>query len=776
MTPIPAYTHPIPEGLAFLGEGGSFRVPGGRPFEGPLWRIYHRENRGEWVRHSSSGYGGSVEGAYYASPIDSETVNANREIVERLNPTITFPWQMPTPMTTFRQLPDNTPPVPPDHLIVGWGQCIITDENGSTRLPHIIRETGFLFEDGVQPVEWQAGQFRLSNNDAIYAFPSTSRLIALNQQTVAHYNPTSQAVEQVFRPLPENVPPVSEGYVIVGWGRDFEKHAFTIRCRWWKPAYDQWRENSNGRSNCNDVDAIYALPSNSPSVALNADRVRFYNSIPAEQPALTQPVAEPLFTLSFNGLPINSPEELLNIITPLATGLNPVVEIANVLIGACTYSDPESRLDEWIDREPVIISGVDFTPVVSRDVTVEAIAESGRTISELITRAAAGVLLSGGLSNHFQYEENGELNINPTNPPSIEQGYEILKRTLEIKETGAKLDNYSSWTMGMLGDKLEALFGDAFDPSMVMEATNRAYNTYVCALGVYRAYWTNRRNLSYTHHKEAYYAKVEPEEKDFILDTSDRLRLTVADQRKLTSYVRNYGIESLEANPPEDAQTLVESLEVRSVNKNYLFCLPARNNQWFEFRGPFELIPNGANPIFNADTRARLTREGEPERLEAWIPVGDPVPPVRGHGAVLQRARAAAAAGDEPVVGTHRGNARPRHQMGDVVQITPADIPQELEASQQGREAFIDAMAAQAEQAREEAASQERIRRQMWDSMTRSEERELGRVEQYVQLPPANPVTRIVMDEMADMPQPVPPWVPPTYVTNHGDSVGEVSR
>ena len=106
---------------------------------------------------------------------------------------------------------------------------------------------------------------------------------------------------------------------------------------------------------------------------------------------------------------------------------------------------------------------VDFIPNHSEaDVLIPTIAESSKSIGEIITTAAAGVLLRGGLSNHFSYTEDGRLVINPASPPDLEQGCEILRRTLEVRETGQKLDNYSAWTLGMLGDELERFFGFIF--------------------------------------------------------------------------------------------------------------------------------------------------------------------------------------------------------------------------------------------------------------------------------------------------------------------------
>jgi len=472
-----------------------------------------------------------------------------------------------------------------------------------------------------------------------------------------------------FRTLPPEMPPVPDGYVCIGYGN--RENVFSPSYNgiiigmwfdpgsqsWWGPGELSWGDEAR--------DQVFAVVSDGACAHLLHAQVQFYRSpealplgaLPAEPPASLGPA---LFRLSFNGSPVASAEEFSETIAPLVA--NPS-ELATTIWRALYNADPESCVAPWIDREPVVLSGIDFHPVEpSGALTLVEPAGPERPISEIIIRATAGALLRGGLSNHFNYLESGELVANPENPPSIEQGYEVIRRTLEIRETGQKLENYSSWTLGMLGNQMELLFGDAFDSSMVLAATSKAYNTYITALGVFRSCWSTRRlGLSFTHHKEAHYAKIEPEQKDVLLDLCVEHRLSVSEQRKVTSYIRNYGTEELLANPPSDTVELMERIEVRSVNKNYLFYLPSRS-QWYEYRGPYEFIPNGATPVFNADTRARIDTGGTASKLETWSPVGMEMPYLRGHAAVLEVHRAEAAATDSPVERSRGGNAGPRHE------------------------------------------------------------------------------------------------------------------
>ncbi len=228
---------------------------------------------------------------------------------------------------------------------------------------------------------------------------------------------------------------------------------------------------------------------------------------------------------------------------------------------------------------------------------------------------------------------------------------------------------------------MERLYGDAFDITQVMDQTSKSYNTYITAVGTYRACWANRKKLTYTHHKEAFYSKLDVDQRNWVLDTSERLGLTVLAQRKLISHVRHYGTEGLQENMPADGGELLERVEVRGVNKNYMFFLPVEN-KWFTYRGPFEHIPNGADPILNADTRAKLARDGTPEVLSAWIPAGVEVPVLRGHSATIEAQIEEAAPVDAPVRRSRGGN---RHVTPVVIDPTPieeAPEPEAVEATQ----------------------------------------------------------------------------------------------
>lgn len=327
----------------------------------------------------------------------------------------------------------------------------------------------------------------------------------------------------------------------------------------------------------------------------------------------------------------NEPTEMSDLATDLLPFLEDQSNAAQLAIDldeASRRSDPEVSIEHWIDAEPSVMAMIEFIPLAnSGGVDIQAIAESNAAISDVIIKAAAGVMLRGGLSDHFRYLEDGTLTIDPSSPPTLDQAYEMLKRTLETKETASKLENYSAWMLGMIGDQFEVFFQDRFDPSVIMAQTSRAYNTYQQSLATFRAWWNDRRpGLSFTHHREVHHAKhLDYEKGGAVLDLSQKFGLTVLQQRKLISYAKRFDIDTLETEMEEAGQEgvedLMERIDIRAVNKRYLFFLRSAN-RWYEYKGPFENIPNGASPIINADTRQIMGQDGRATKPDEWVPVG----------------------------------------------------------------------------------------------------------------------------------------------------------
>lgn len=370
---------------------------------------------------------------------------------------------------------------------------------------------------------------------------------------------------------------------------------------------------------------VYAVPKDS-------DFAKRFEIISTQITQKTINVNPLLHILSFNGVPVNSKEELISHIEPLVLDQSKIQEIAGQIWVSLEYNNPELLVADLAETEPMVAAVIDFHQrPQTAEVSVVTPATGNSPIATMITRAAAGALLSGGLSNHFEFTENGGIRIIQNNPPTLDQANEMILRSMQIKHTGESLDNFSSWALGALIDECQRFFGDDFDMDAMTENTKRAYNTMVTALGVYRKFGNNRFKLSYTHHKEAFYSKLSDEETNWVLQLSEDMGLNALQQRKVISYVRRYGKDSLEETMPETSEELIERLDVKAVNKNYIFLYEGK---WHQFRGPFDRIPASARPIINADNLCRCDTSPEsPEKLDIWKSEGFIPDPARGREA-----------------------------------------------------------------------------------------------------------------------------------------------
>ncbi|MCB1131297.1 MAG: hypothetical protein KDN05_09215, partial [Verrucomicrobiae bacterium] len=352
---------------------------------------------------------------------------------------------------------------------------------------------------------------------------------------------------------------------------------------------------------------------------------------PAELPPADDAARPQRWMLSFQGAPVNTVDEFTAAVAPFVEG-DPSAFTRPIWLSLFDEADPNDLAATMINDFPVLAALVDFEHVAEQSSEeVMRVAESDRPVHEIIASVAAGTMLRGGMSDHFSYTEDGLLVINGSNPPTLDQAYEMLQRTMDIKRTAGSLESYSGWTLGMLGSQMQEFFGENFSPDIVLGQTSRAYNTYITAVNVFRECWNVRGNypgLTFTHFKEVHYSTLAPEDKEFVLSESQRLGLSVAEQRKVKTFVRVYGSEGLKEDPITDLEDLRRRTETRAVNKRYLFYLRSEN-RWYEYKGPFEHIPNGASPILNADTRATVGQGGSETPLRTWTRPGQALN--RGH-------------------------------------------------------------------------------------------------------------------------------------------------
>jgi hypothetical protein len=351
---------------------------------------------------------------------------------------------------------------------------------------------------------------------------------------------------------------------------------------------------------------------------------------PAPEPEPEMP-KEPtyLWTLLHNGTPMSSFEEFVQIACKSSPDGKVEDDLLTQVWNARTSYDPDSRISALIKQDPLFLASVEYVNMTTNDgLNLELIGQSGKSIPEIIVKATAGILLKDGLSDHFVYLEDGELVVNPENPPTLDQGNELLGRILQVKETGERIGNYAAWTLGMISDMLENHFGENFDATVVMGATGATYNNYITSLTVFREYWARRRmSLSYTHHKEVHYSSLDDTQKEFVLDISEKLQLPISAQRKLMSFIRIYGAEGSGIEESDNIADLLDRIAVRSTNRQFIFFMP-NENQWRRYKGPYDAIPPIARHIINLDTRTVITN-GNPIAIDEWTPEVRPTPPVR---------------------------------------------------------------------------------------------------------------------------------------------------
>jgi hypothetical protein len=614
MTPLPeAYRDYL-----VLGWGSSFLVPAN--FQG----IALSEGANNW--NDDSNWSGLSTRRLYAAPPNSAIVRANLpqlpEGARILGLGGSFSvgeifrgWAISEPFAEWREgdhwsgtseeniyaimeTPQSAPAPTRSFMLPLPSACLLAIPEGQIYLG-----TGGEFETGGERFRGRYGthRFGLEGNQS-------------GHQTDYHY--CAPANSNVVR---MNLPPLPEGFAIVGYGSALMppiNGGYRLNLESPDPTWE-----GPGDFAGKDWDSIYAVRE-APAVEDQLQEVQVEQ--PQQQKAALQ------WHVVIGGQALSTCDEVRVAASPLVSDSNNLLGVTNAIDEAMRVSDPDLFIESWIDKEPALISMLEWVPLSStQGVDIHAIAESNATIADVITKAAAGVMLRGGFSSHFRYLEDGTLAIDPSSPPTVDQAYELLRRTLEIKETASKLDNYSAWMLGMIADQFEVYFGERFDPSVIMQQTSRAYNTYVCSLGTFRAWWTEKRNLSFTHHREVQYAKhLDHDTGGRVLDLSERFKLTVLQQRKLISYAKRFDIANLEGEMGEmgeleegDVEGLMERIDIRAVNKRYLFFLRT-TNKWFEYKGPFENIPNGASPIINADTRQIMGQDGQATKPDEWIPVG----------------------------------------------------------------------------------------------------------------------------------------------------------
>lgn len=206
-------------------------------------------------------------------------------------------------------------------------------------------------------------------------------------------------------------------------------------------------------------------------------------------------------------------------------------------------------------------------PVVWDDVSTEK-ATQVATMMQIVTDP---------ISEFFTIREGGQATLRADNPPTLPQAYQVIDRIFVARDLTNKIDDYSTWLLGSITAELENYFGSQFEISQVGEISEKAYNTIVTAVGVFKEYNGNKYALSFSHHKEAFYSKIPKEDKHTILAKAEAIQLSAKDVRSLASLSKKIGMESIKLlTDQQQAKDLIASCKDATVD--YIVC--GENNIW----------------------------------------------------------------------------------------------------------------------------------------------------------------------------------------------------
>lgn len=179
------------------------------------------------------------------------------------------------------------------------------------------------------------------------------------------------------------------------------------------------------------------------------------------------------------------------------------------------------------------------------------------------------------LSSNFVYDDEKWV-IDQHDPPTLEQCYSVTNLIVNLKDAANYIEDQSCWLLGNIVLVCRDHFGDNYDPSFVIEATDKSYHTLMTSESVFLG-WGDRRveGLSFTHHKEVHYAKgLSDEQKSLILQKALEHKLTVKETRALTSLVKKDKVDLLE---DLDAMDVLNAIEDAKKEKEPLYICVSFN-------------------------------------------------------------------------------------------------------------------------------------------------------------------------------------------------------
>lgn len=151
--------------------------------------------------------------------------------------------------------------------------------------------------------------------------------------------------------------------------------------------------------------------------------------------------------------------------------------------------------------------------------------------------------------------------IDELDPPTLEESYKITHEIIKLKDAANYIEDQSCWLLGNIVLSCRDFFGDDFDPSNILEATAKSYNTLITSESVFLAFGDRRvEGLSFTHHKEVHYTKgLTDEQKFLVLNKAKECSLSAKQTRTLASMVKKEVIDPLLDMSPLDVLNEMEA-------------------------------------------------------------------------------------------------------------------------------------------------------------------------------------------------------------------------
>lgn len=323
-----------------------------------------------------------------------------------------------------------------------------------------------------------------------------------------------------------------------------------------------------------------------------------------------------MLIITYNNNLISSDEDLANAIAEDIIDSNRYDEIMRDISSSRTLANPDDANNAfsliWSDEEPAIAENLRFSLAPGVSNNAEVIEAPSEDVGTSLAKVA-GASLVDGFNDHFFFDgDTGFLAVNPANPPTLQESAEVVSRLVNIHHAAGALEDFSSWQTGALIHSIELSHGEEFSLSQYCEINEENYNRMITALNTFKFFQNQRYDLSFSHHKEAFYTKnLEDDQIHSCLNLAQNLNMSIRDFRKLLRFVKVNGI-TRDITNAENKEQLLETL-VNSdpdLRQRYLICM---NGQWFKTKTMRDSIPSDFQTLICLDNGLIETPDGQSE-------------------------------------------------------------------------------------------------------------------------------------------------------------------